>query len=230
MAFPEQVRSISDLHCASSADPFSGKTILSSSVIDRCMQRAKFATCYFYCHEGDQSSNSALSILKGLISQLLEQHGELLPLCHTRRSLSGEPTLRSLHQARKLFEDCCFAQPNAFLIVDGLDECELIERKQAVEVLTAVVAQCNLAQQGTLRALFVSQEYVDIKKALHSDADGRLAPQVLKLLEANIVKDISVYVKFWEDKIVAKFPEDFTEERKNYLRDLTIENSKGSPV
>jgi hypothetical protein len=206
-----------------------GKTILASAIIDECKQKTGFITSYFYCHDGDQSSNTAIGILKGLVDQLLDQYPTLLPPCYTKRTSSGEPVLRSLHQAKKLFEDCCSVIPKLFVIVDGLDECE-VERKQAIDIFIGIVGLCDADEQGKLRVLFVSQEYADIRRALHSTAATRTTPRIIQLVDTDVETDISTYVRLWVDRIASKFTSaesPFTGDMKEYLRNLTVANAKG---
>ncbi|KAF1946974.1 C2H2 domain-containing protein [Clathrospora elynae] len=206
--------------------PGAGKTILASAVIEKCRENADFITCYFYCRDGDQTSSSAVGILKGLADQLLDQFPQMLPPCYTRRTLSGEPSLRSITQARKLLEDFCSTIPKLFIIVDGVDECERAERIQALNILTDIAGQCDTDVPGKLRILFVSQDYPDIRRALHSSAVARTAPKILQLSDADNESDIHTYTRLWVDRIALKFGP-FTDDMKEYLRNLTTANAKG---
>jgi hypothetical protein len=204
-----------------------GKTILTSAIIDKCRENIDFTTSFFYCHEDDQSSNSALGIIKGLIEQLLEQNPNLLPPCHSKMSSSGQTILQSLSIARKLLDDLCTSIPKLYIIVDGLDECEQAERKELLKILTEIVAKCDLDDAGKLRVIVVSQDYTDIWKALSSTTSTRLTPKVIKVSPMDVEKDINVYVKVWVDKIAQKF-EPLTPDITEYLRNLTIANAKGN--
>jgi hypothetical protein len=209
-----------------------GKTVLASAIIDECTKQRDFLTSYFYCHDGDQSTNSAISILKGLADQILAQYTDLLlPSFYSRRTSSGDATLRSLNIAKKLLEDCCSIVPKLFLVIDGLDECELPERKEALEILTKLVGECNANDPGKLRVLVVSQYYQDIQRALHSSGAIKLAPAVIQISETDNEKDIKTYIKIWWDKIALKNSSEenpFTEDMKEYLRNLTLANAKGN--
>ncbi|CAO2649603.1 Nn.00g069880.m01.CDS01 [Neocucurbitaria sp. VM-36] len=206
--------------------PGAGKTILASAIIDECRSNSDFKTGYFYCHEGDQAGSSAVGILKGLADQLLDQYPQMLPPSYTKFTLSGEPLLRSITQAKKLLEDLCSEIPKLFIIVDGLDECEQVERKQALDILMEIASQCDTDVPGKIRVLVVSQDYGDIRRALHSSAVSRKAPKIMQIAHTDNEHDIQTYARVWVDKIALKFSP-FIDDTKEYLRNLTIANAKG---
>lgn len=158
--------------------------------------------------------------------QLLNQYPEMLPPCHTKRTGSGEPVLRSIDRAKKLFEDFCSIPEKIYIIIDGLDECEQLERKQLLDFLVGVVTQSDTSDPGKLRVMVVSQEYGDIKRALHSPSSSKIVPSIVIISEADNRHDIKSYVRFWVDKIAAKH-EPFDNEAKEYLRNLTVARAKG---
>jgi hypothetical protein len=123
-----------------------------------------FETAYFYCKESDPLRNTSTGIFRGLLSQLLCHCQDLIPYCHEKRIGSGEPTLSSpslMEQLLKLFLEKI---PQIFIIIDGLDECELVERKAVLTFLTSMVDHCDASIPGKLRVLIVSQDYKDIEK------------------------------------------------------------------
>ncbi|RYN16465.1 hypothetical protein AA0112_g12495 [Alternaria arborescens] len=206
--------------------PGAGKTILSSAIIDECKAQPGFLTCYFYCHDGDPMSSTAVGILKGLVDQLLDQYPQMLPPCFTRRRSSGEPSLRSLSQAKKLLEDFCNTIPKSFIVIDGLDECEKAERSQVLDILTEVVGCRDTIDPGTLRLLIASQDLIDIRKGFNSTASNKVAPIILRISETDNEGDIRAFTRLWVDKIASKFPP-FSEDMKEYLQNLTVVNAKG---
>lgn len=195
---------------------------MTSAIVDKCEGIPEFITSFFYCQDG----STAVSVLKGLAYQLLDRFPQMLPQCHTRRSSSGEPSLRSPSQAKKVLEDFCSTIPRLFIIVDGLDECELVERKQVLDILTEVVGQRELVDPGTIRLLIASQDYADIRRGLNSAAASKIAPRMLHLSETDNEGDIRAYTRMWVDRICIKFPE-LTDDIKEYLQNLTVANAKG---
>lgn len=206
-----------------------GKTILASAIIDECERRSEFATAYVYCRDGDTNSNSALGILKGLAHQLLEDGKEkdlILPVFYSRRIAGGDATLRSTHQAKVLLEEGCNIVPKIFLIVDGLDECDPKERKEALSILTQLVDSGNATTPGSLRLLIVSQHFQDIQRGLEGSVTIKLAARIIRLAEKDVNCDINRYIMVWIDKI-AKKHSPFSDDLKQYLRNLTLANAKG---
>lgn len=224
-----QVMPLSRLLFSIESLPLSGKTILASAIIDECKSRPDSFTSFFYCHEGDSTSNSAVAVLKGLADQLLDQDDKMLPVCYASHISSGEPCLRSLIQAKKVLQDLCTPDAKFYIIVDGLDECEQAERKQILETLMAIATLCNTGNSGSvgkLRVLFVSQNYVDIRKAVLSQANNKGTPNIVQIQDTDTKGDIKIYTRHWVEQIDLKFGP-FSDDVTEYLRDLTVENAKG---
>jgi hypothetical protein len=152
---------------------------------------------------------------------LLDQYSELLPPCHTKHSTSGEPSLRSLSLAKQLFENFCSTVPKVFIIVDGLDECEVYERKQLLDTFVEVVNQCEADDPGKLRVLFVSQDFADIRRGLE-----KLVPRIVALSATDNEGDIQTYVRGWVDRVAHDYAP-FTQDMAEYLRNLTVSRAKG---
>lgn len=205
--------------------PGAGKTILASVVIEQCKLRKEFLTSYYYCHYNEAKGNAMVGVLKGLADQLLDQHSQLLPHCHTRRTKSGEPSLRSFTVAKKLLEDFCIDIPKQFIVIDGLDEYEAAERKQVLEFFVQLVKQCDEDEPGKLRILIVSQDYADIKRAIHSSTIPRIAPKIISLSSSDNKDDIHTFVKAWVDKIKRKHS--LSDEQGDYLLKLTVVKADG---
>jgi hypothetical protein len=195
-------------------------------VIDECSQRKDFLTSYYYCHYDEAKGNAMVGVLKGLVDQLLDQHPQLLPHCYTRRTNSGGPSLQSVDVAKRLLEDFCTSIPKLFIVVDGLDEYDVIERKQILECLVQLVRQCDDDEPAKLRILIVSQDYPDIKRALQTSGIPRLAPKIISLSSSDNEKDIYTFVKAWVDRIKRKH-HPLSDEQMEYLLKLTVAKADG---
>ncbi|KAF2638941.1 hypothetical protein P280DRAFT_470952 [Massarina eburnea CBS 473.64] len=204
--------------------PGAGKTILASTIIDECRTKSEYITTHFYCHYSGQGANTAVGVIRGILDQLVDKYPQLLPHCHSQHARSGEPALRSFGLARKLFEDFCNTVPKQFIVIDGLDECESFERKQLLRFLMDVIGHCDEVDPGKLRVMFVSQEYPDIKNALHSLA--RVVPKIVSVTPADNKGDIQIYVRSWVNHIAERHAP-FNEELAECLRDLTVDRAGG---
>lgn len=128
----------------------------------------------------------------------------MLPVCYASSVSSGEPCLRSFNPAKKVLQDMCNADTKFYIIVDGLDECEQVERKQILDALMAIASQCNTGQSGTpgkLRVLFVSQNYGDIKRAIDSQANNKGTPKILEIQDKDTKGGIETYTRHWVSEI-----------------------------
>ncbi|KAF2736998.1 C2H2 domain-containing protein [Polyplosphaeria fusca] len=207
--------------------PGAGKTVLASIVVEELLQTIKQpkppVVTYFYCNYN--GNNSAVAIIRGILDQFIDQYPELMPHCHSRYSTSGEPGLRSFSLAKKLLEDFCLTIPKHFIVVDGLDECDVVERKQILELLAQIAADCDAEEPGKFRVLIVSQDYPDIRRALHTKAEAKRVPKVLSLTPNDNDKDIRVYVNDLAGQI--KERHDLSDDQTEYLRNLTLNRAQG---
>lgn len=167
-----------------------------------------------------------MGILKGLIDQCLDQYPQMLPPCYSKRTLSGEPILRSLSQAKTVLEDLCSTIPKLFIIVDGLDECDRVERQQTLDALMQIAIQGNNDVPGKLRLLFVSRDYADIRRSLNSSAVTGMTPEFIQLFDTHNEGDIRTFTHSWVEKIATKFGP-LSQDMKEYLQNLTVANAKG---
>lgn len=134
--------------------------------------------------------------------------------------------MRSLSQAARLLDDLCALLPKVYIVVDGIDECDQTERKQVMDALMDTAGQCEKNDPGKLRVLFVSQNFADIKRVLHSTSQSRPAPKTIQLSDVDNESDINTYVGTWVTQIADKFGP-FTDDMSEYLQKLTVHNAKG---
>lgn len=110
----------------------SGKTILAANVVDELHLTANDTVCYFFCRHDIMYSCLARTIVGSLCRQLLSGHinedtmDEFLGECV--QSLSFDDVVR-------LTKNVLSRKRRCYFILDGLDECEDIERGQITEAL-----------------------------------------------------------------------------------------------
>jgi hypothetical protein len=168
---------------------------------------------------------------------MLLHHGRekdlLLSLFYARRVSGGDPTFRSTKTATVILEQCCTIVQKIFFVVDGLDECDPNERREALGVLTKLTNECNTSEPGSLRVLVVSQHFQDIQRGVQASGTTKLAPKIIRLTEKEVASDMLTYTRALVDSIAVRNSSDdlpFSEDMKDYLRNLTLANAKGNII
>ncbi|KAK0710004.1 hypothetical protein B0T26DRAFT_861233 [Lasiosphaeria miniovina] len=194
-----------------------GKTTLAALIVDKCDQMLDFSTSYFYCREGDTGDNTCLAVLKGILRQFVQHNQDLLPSCEQRRT-RGEEILNDPATVRSLLDLFCDHDSNHFVIIDGLDECDISEAKAIADFWTTAVDRCDRYKPGKLRVLFVSVHTPDIRKMMQS-AD------ILDLPPGKSGKDIWRYVAKQFGRIQDKF--ELTEDESLSAQELVCQRADG---
>ncbi|KAI1422036.1 hypothetical protein F5Y12DRAFT_800163 [Xylaria sp. FL1777] len=176
-----------------------GKTVLASLLIDElkelCTEKKKYVipreskTYYFYCQEEDPEHRTYLDILKGILHQMVDADEDLLPLCVEKATSGGSTNLASAETAQNLIEAFFEFNTRQYIIVDGLDECETLEMRQAAIFFMEQVTKCdNEIKQGRLRVLFMSQPMPELAKFMPQD------DACVELKSTDNADDIRAYV------------------------------------
>jgi tetratricopeptide (TPR) repeat protein len=160
-----------------SGPPGSGKSVLSTSIIERTRQEqdetgSKF-TAYFYCSKTMEQKNTTLSIMATLIAQILAQR-EDLPLvviesynasikCGRSKISMADHPLRLLKSLSCLFS-------TLFVVVDGVDETQ--DPEDTVKTITELI-------NGSLnvRITLLTRDIPNINKQLHNCPILRIRPE-----------------------------------------------------
>ncbi|KAM7220383.1 hypothetical protein V8F06_004162 [Rhypophila decipiens] len=190
-----------------------GKTILTSLLVDECMEVEGFKTTYFYCHEND----TCMSILKGLLHQMVIHEEEMIATCHEKK-IRGEERLNNMSTVTNLLDLFCEFEMNQFIIIDGLDECSPAEIRPLIKYWTDVVAKCDNYNPGKIRVLFVSQDIPEIRKQMQP-AD------IFSLHPDQSDTDIRQYVAKRFSKLQDRF--ELTDDETRLSRELICSRSEG---
>ena len=195
-------------------DVLLGKTVAASVIIDACRDMQDFQTAYFYC---DEERSQTPLVLRTLLAQLLGPEHGLMPYIWDRSS-GNLPVLRSANLTTKLLQAVFETGAKFFLIVDGIDECDLKQRQEMVSTLTGLVTEADGKSPGKVRLLIVSQEFGDIRKCLSA------YPSVTITAEDN-EDDIRRYVNGELQLCKSKFAlEDYV---VGEIRDLVVRRAAG---
>jgi len=108
--------------------------------------------------------------------------------------------------------------PNVVIIIDGIDELDVSQRKLLLTLLNSHVKQWDEREPGKLRVMLVSQQIADIDKALEMAARLSLSPQ-------DNENDIRVFVISWCEKILTKYKLDNV--IMEYIKESTCQRSEG---
>lgn len=159
-------------------------------------------TYHFFCQEGDEENSTHLSVLKGLLSQMVAADPYILPLCEDKMvNGGGGDILAHAETAQGLVEAFVEHSPRQYVVVDGLDECDATEARQTAEFFKGLVRKYNRevsgqvaggdgdTEQGRLRVLYTSQPMPELSSRMPKD-DASIA---LKAMDN--ADDIRKYVR-----------------------------------
>jgi len=127
-------------------------------------------------------------------------------------------TLTSANLTEKLLDLFCQRMPRQYIIIDGLDECDIQERKLVISFFNSLVDRFEKQNPGKLRVLFVSQDENDIRTALATASWLPIGPM-------DNAEDIKTFVHKSMVPIREKFKLD--EGSINYIEELTCFRAKG---
>jgi hypothetical protein len=160
---------------------------------------SSIALGFFYCKYQQTHKSTTAAIARELLFQFLQRDPDLLPLLYDKLCRNGEGILDSPAAVKELSEVVFRSAGTAYLVIDGLDECDAAERKKTLLWLTSMAATVNSGgNRGGLRVLFISQDLSDIRRLL-----GKAT--VLTLNAQDTKHDINAYVTFWAGEVRQKF-------------------------
>jgi hypothetical protein len=179
----------------------SGKTVLTSLIIEKAQENLLVSVLFFYCKHKDTERSRFVAIARAILAQLLVQNKDedLLPFLYDQSLDSGEIELLSSQLCNSLLKAALESLPQdakIYLIIDGIDECEPQERRQILTTFSSLIA--NTDQPGRVRGLFVSQDESDIKGWLRAAVN-------IRITASDNEEDIKYFVDHWASKITNKF-------------------------
>ncbi|KAI9766234.1 MAG: hypothetical protein M1840_006648 [Geoglossum simile] len=134
-----------------------GKTVLTSLLIDECQKIPDVCVAFFYCKHKDPQRSTFVAIARSILLQLLCYKKALLSYIYKEASTSGESSLESSELTKKLLEVALKAFNKVYLIIDGFDECGKTEKKLISTWFQSIINSVSIEDSGGLRCLFVSQ-------------------------------------------------------------------------
>jgi ankyrin repeat protein len=165
----------------------SGKTILSSTIIDSLIEGEKIHTVYFYCDYRDIEKMNTVGLYASLTAQILEKHfaGEL-----PERFLKYfDDNKAKLPQEVALYAELMVLIESigrTRVIVDALDECTAEVRQDILKALF------EMQNRGQINVLVTSREEIDIKYVVEGFGVPNLS---LHIKPSATSKDLAMFVK-----------------------------------
>jgi hypothetical protein len=202
-------------------DAGKGKTMLMIGIIKELLQHVQAESSqsfsYFMCQGTDSRLNNATAVLRGLIYMLISQQPPLIS--HLRKKYD--------HEGRKLFEDTnafyslstVFEQTiqdskagSTYLIVDGLDECEV-----DLPELLKLVTKATSMPSAVVKWIVSSRNRDDIEQILGlNHKDSKLS---LELNADHISHAVETYIDYKISQLILLQHEEAPQEQvRNQLR------------
>ena len=181
-----------------SGGPGKGKTMLSIFLAEELEQTARLSQnklfLQYFCDNKDEKRNSAVTVIKGLIYQLLQSRRKLfdhiLPTFRTQKE-----SLFSFETLWRIFESmvCDPALENTYCVLDGVDECDEASLEILLGKFVALLsAKTDESSACHLNVLIVSRAVPDfIPELLSSFPRIALDPDA----DTEINQDIDLFIK-----------------------------------
>ncbi|KAH9204090.1 hypothetical protein DL95DRAFT_418527 [Leptodontidium sp. 2 PMI_412] len=176
---------------------------------------------FCYCKHKDPDKSTFVSILKALLSQLVIQQEQLLPFYSEQEKSSGEITLHSAKLSKKLLRCILQNMPSAYLIIDGLDECDQNERRLTLEFFNDLINLCDNTKAGKIRLLIASRDEPDIRKSLS-------LATLVRIGDRDTFQDIKSYIIHRAELVEQKFRQFGLSKRdREYIEQYVLDKSDG---
>ncbi|KAI6471127.1 hypothetical protein MCOR15_001015 [Pyricularia oryzae] len=201
-----------------------GKSVLASVIIEELREQKPAPVAFMYCKYRDPQRNSMLDILRAILSQLLNAHQsdpnlpDLSPYYYDEGLAKDGVLLKSVKLCKSLVKLILRNIPKAYIVLDGLDECDSNQRKQILEFLIETIKSCDGQQPGSLRLLIFSRNEPDIKRHLGAETQISIMPE-------NVESDIGIYVTYQSHLI--KEQHDLEESEREYIAQHVTDRAQG---
>lgn len=121
------------------AQPGYGKSHIATYLVET---KASRHTCaFFFCSAANQAHSTALNVLRTLAWQILQQSKDLAHLLQPSWESGAKLSLDAI---RKVLETLIGGQKNISILIDGIDECSVFERKILFNHLRYLSAKANV--------------------------------------------------------------------------------------
>ena len=203
--------------------PGSGKTVLSSFIIDQIEStKSPSNVGFFFADDSSTSQRSAVMLLRGLLFQILNRNPSLFKHAQVHWIRTAE---RAFEELSLLWKNCtaCFDDPlleNAVFVLDALDECAAPDCSHLLTWITQYHVYCP-AGLTQVKFFLTSRPEIRIADILDTSA-------IMIRLEIHnntdwLSKDIEVFI----DDAINTLPamREWSTERKELIRHRLVQNA-----
>ena len=167
-----------------SGAPGQGKTVI-SILLSELLEATKYTVIYFFCDNKTASRNSEVNVLRGLMSQLVQQHPELLNCLLITWKIQQDTLFKPFETLWRIFHQKLdtFKSEEVCCVLDTLDECD-------EQSLTSLL--CKITD------LYNSPTGLPLKLIIASREEPKALPQALmrypRITLADIDKNIQLFI------------------------------------
>ena len=175
----------------------SGKTVLFSSIVDEIkMTIPDSQVVYFYCKNRDPTKRSFDEIARSLIAQLLHLNPISLGYLHDLAVESGERHPNTFKIYQDILENMSISHNRLFIGLDGLDECEEVDRRLILSLMGHVLRVSR--SQANVKVFLTSQRVKYVQESLKSATR-------FDIKHHHVKQDIQNYVRARSLQLCEKF-------------------------
>ena len=159
-----------------SADPGCGKSVLSRSIIEDCLEtsRPEVTICYFFFKDNDEQNHLALALCS-VLHQLFSQRPQLLRYAIPSWEKNGEKLREEVDELWRIFTTAVLSDEvcKTICIFDALDECREADQNRLIKKLHSFHRLSRPRTQDTwLKLLVTSRPYDDIQNSFRAITDA----------------------------------------------------------
>jgi hypothetical protein len=147
--------------------------------------RGETGLVYLYCKYKDQHRDNFVEIAKSLINQLQAENESCLEYLYDLALSDDEERTTSKTSLRKIVQALVQCYDLVFIGVDGLDECEQIERSALLSLVESLVHSPDA--ETNVKVFLTSRAEIDVERSLGSSSRVHLKSHHLS-------NDIQAYV------------------------------------
>ncbi|KAJ5982454.1 hypothetical protein N7451_012554 [Penicillium sp. IBT 35674x] len=159
-----------------SADPGCGKSVLSRSIIEDCLEGScpEVTICYFFFKDNDDQNHLAIALCS-VLHQLFWQRPHLLRHAIPSWEKNGEKLRQEVDELWRIFTAAVLSNESCKIIClfDALDECREIDQDRLIEKLRSFHRLPRSPKQDIwLKFLVTSRPYDDIQNRFRAITDS----------------------------------------------------------